>query len=111
MFLFCSHKKRKRQTRTARPDRLRPIPVEENGALLFWEHLFAAKPDGYWPRTVSGSHLKKQVAMTDNWTAKVEYLAVGFEHASCGLGNCLAVPAVSVSFFESMVRAGINYKF
>jgi outer membrane immunogenic protein len=52
-----------------------------------------------------------EVAMTDNWTAKVEYLAVGFEHASCGLGNCLAVPAVSVSFFESMVRAGINYKF
>jgi outer membrane immunogenic protein len=52
-----------------------------------------------------------EVAMTDNCTAKFEYLAVGFEHASCGLGNCLAIPAVSVSFYESMVGAGINYKF
>jgi outer membrane immunogenic protein len=52
-----------------------------------------------------------EVAMTDNWTAKAEYLAVGFEHASCGLGNCLAAPPVSVSFYESMVRGGINYKF
>jgi opacity protein-like surface antigen len=25
-----------------------------------------------------------EVAMTDNWTAKVEYLAVGFERASAG---------------------------
>ena len=49
--------------------------------------------------------------MTDNWTAKAEYLAVGFEHASCGFANCLAVPPVSVKFYESMVRAGINYKF
>jgi outer membrane immunogenic protein len=52
-----------------------------------------------------------EVAMTDNWTAKVEYLAVGFQHASCGLANCFAAPPVSVSFYESMVRAGINYKF
>jgi outer membrane immunogenic protein len=33
-----------------------------------------------------------EVAMTDNWTAKAEYLAVGFEHASCGLANCFAAP-------------------
>jgi outer membrane immunogenic protein len=52
-----------------------------------------------------------EVAVTDNRTAKAEYLAVGFEHASCGLGNCLAVPPVSVKFYESMARAGINYKF
>ena len=52
-----------------------------------------------------------EVAVTDNRTAKAEYLAVGFEHASCGLGNCLAVPPVTVKFYESMARAGINYKF
>ena len=52
-----------------------------------------------------------EVAMTDNWTAKAEYLAVGFEHASCGLANCFAAPPVSVIFYESMVRGGVNYKF
>ena len=52
-----------------------------------------------------------EFAMTDNWTAKIEYLFADFQHASCGLGNCLAVPPVSVSFDESMVRGGINYKF
>jgi outer membrane immunogenic protein len=52
-----------------------------------------------------------EVAMTDNWTAKVEYLFADFQHASCGAANCLAVPPASVSFDESMVRVGINYKF
>ena len=52
-----------------------------------------------------------EVAMTDNWTAKAEYLAVGFQQPSCGLANCLAAPAVSVKFFESMARGGVNYKF
>jgi outer membrane immunogenic protein len=52
-----------------------------------------------------------EVAMTDNWTAKLEYLAVGFEHASCGLANCFAAPPVSVIFYESTVRGGVNYKF
>ena len=50
-------------------------------------------------------------AMTDNWTAKVEYLFADFQHASCGAANCLAVPPASISFDESMVRVGINYKF
>jgi outer membrane immunogenic protein len=57
------------------------------------------------------SGLGIEVAMTDNWTAKVEYLAVGFEKASCGFANCLATPPVSVSFYESMARGGVNYKF
>ncbi len=52
-----------------------------------------------------------EVAMTDNWTAKVEYLFADFQHASCGAANCLAVPPASISFDESMVRVGINYKF
>jgi outer membrane immunogenic protein len=52
-----------------------------------------------------------EVAMTDNWTAKAEYIAAGFQQPSCGLANCLAAPAVSVKIYESMVRAGVNYKF
>jgi len=52
-----------------------------------------------------------EVAMTDNWTAKAEYLAVGFQQPSCGLANCFAAPPVSVKFYESMVRGGVNYKF
>jgi outer membrane immunogenic protein len=52
-----------------------------------------------------------EYGITDNWTAKFEYLFADFQHASCGLGNCLAVPPVSVSFNENILRAGINYKF
>jgi len=57
------------------------------------------------------SGLGIEVAMTDNWTAKAEYLAVGFQQPSCGLANCFAAPPVSVKFYESMVRGGVNYKF
>ena len=52
-----------------------------------------------------------EVAMTDNWTAKAEYMAVGFEQPSCGLANCFAAPAVKVKIYENMARGGINYKF
>jgi outer membrane immunogenic protein len=52
-----------------------------------------------------------EVAMTENWTAKAEYLAVGFQQPTCGLANCFAAPAVSVKFYESMARGGVNYKF
>jgi outer membrane immunogenic protein len=52
-----------------------------------------------------------EVAMTDNWTAKAEYMAVGFQQSSCGLANCLAVPAVNVKIYENMARGGVNYKF
>jgi outer membrane immunogenic protein len=52
-----------------------------------------------------------EVAMTENWTAKAEYLAIGFQQPTCGLANCLAAPPVSVNFYESTVRAGVNYKF
>jgi len=52
-----------------------------------------------------------EVAMTDNWTAKAEYLAVGFQQPTCGLANCFAAPPVSVKFYESIARGGVNYKF
>jgi hypothetical protein len=49
--------------------------------------------------------------MTDNWTAKAENVAAGFQQPTCGLANCRAAPAVSVKIYENMVRGGVNYKF
>jgi outer membrane immunogenic protein len=48
-------------------------------------------------------------AITDNWTAKVEYLYADFGNMSCNAASCLG--AATVSLKENMVRAGINYKF
>jgi outer membrane immunogenic protein len=52
-------------------------------------------------------------AITDNLTAKVEYLYAGFQKATCPAASCNPVgPATpSVSLNESMVRVGLNYKF
>jgi opacity protein-like surface antigen len=60
-----------------------------------------------------------EYAVTDNWTAKVEYLYANFQSATCNASACaapLAVPAMAiapatVSFHENIVRAGVNYKF
>ncbi len=51
-------------------------------------------------------------AITDNLTAKVEYLYAGFQKdTSCPLASCGFAPSPSVSLNESMVRVGLNYKF
>jgi outer membrane immunogenic protein len=57
-------------------------------------------------------------AFADNWTARVEYLYVdlGSWHGNCSTTACTAVstgPAipVSVSLTESLVRAGVDFKF
>ncbi len=58
-----------------------------------------------------------EFAFTDNWTAKVEYLYVDLGTISCPAGtscppaNAAGVSNGSVSLTESLVRAGINYKF
>jgi outer membrane immunogenic protein len=60
-----------------------------------------------------------EYAMTDNWSAKVEYLYVSLESATCNASACAAPAAVpafalapaTVSFHENIVRAGVNYKF
>ena len=58
-----------------------------------------------------------EFAFTDNWTAKVEYLYVNLGTVSCPVGascpqaNAAGVSTASVSLAESLVRAGINYKF
>jgi outer membrane immunogenic protein len=50
-----------------------------------------------------------EAAFADNWTARVEYLYVDLSKASCG-SACGGAP-VSVSFADSIVRAGIDFKF
>jgi outer membrane immunogenic protein len=57
-------------------------------------------------------------AFADNWTAKVEYLYVDLEKSNCNTSaNCGfdALPSTvannSVNFTESMIRAGVNFKF
>lgn len=48
-------------------------------------------------------------AFADNWTARIEYLYVDLSSASCG-SACGGAP-VSVSFTQSLVRAGVDFKF
>ena len=55
-------------------------------------------------------------AITDNVTAKIEYLFADFQKGSCPTSSCLLPGAPvgtagNVSFNESMVRVGLNYKF
>jgi outer membrane immunogenic protein len=51
-------------------------------------------------------------AITDNLTAKVEYLFADFQKGSCTVAACgLGGGAISTSLNESMVRVGLNYKF
>jgi outer membrane immunogenic protein len=50
-------------------------------------------------------------AITDNLTAKIEYLFTDYGNTSCAVGSCGAGNTGNVKFYESMVRAGLNYKF
>lgn len=52
-----------------------------------------------------------EAALTDNITAKVEYLFVDLQNGDCDSTICGVVPAVPVSFDASLVRAGLNFKF
>jgi outer membrane immunogenic protein len=51
-----------------------------------------------------------EYAVTNNWSAKVEYLHVDLGQFDCGM-NCGATGSDNVSFRENLVRGGINYKF
>ena len=50
-------------------------------------------------------------AITDNLTAKVEYLYADFGNATCLGFRTAAFADATVSLNESMVRVGLNYKF
>jgi outer membrane immunogenic protein len=54
-----------------------------------------------------------EFGITDNVTAKVEYLYVDLQNGSlsCTVAACGGVGSVPVSFETSLVRAGINLKF
>jgi iron complex outermembrane receptor protein len=59
-----------------------------------------------------------EVALARNWTAKAEYLFINLSNGSCttdcAIANASApplIPNVAVKFNESVVRAGVNYKF
>jgi outer membrane immunogenic protein len=51
-----------------------------------------------------------EAAFSPNWTAKVEYLYVDLANGTCTTA-CGAFGPVGVTFTESIVRAGVNYKF
>ncbi len=59
-----------------------------------------------------------EAAFAPHWTAKVEYLFVDLANGTCTTDCAIAnpngaplIPNVAVKFNESMVRAGINYRF
>jgi outer membrane immunogenic protein len=53
-----------------------------------------------------------EFAFAQNWTAKVEYLFVDLPNISCTtVGNCGGAAGSIVSFNESVIRAGFNFKF
>ena len=51
-----------------------------------------------------------EFALTNNWTAKAEYLHVDLGNMNCGF-NCGATSPNNVSLRENVVRAGVNYRF
>jgi len=53
-----------------------------------------------------------EAAFAENWTAKIEYLFVDLSHGSCSSACGAPLFATqSVSFTESMIRGGVNFKF
>ncbi len=52
-----------------------------------------------------------EAALTDNVTAKVEYLFVDLQNGNCGAVLCGTASNVPVTFDASVVRAGLNFKF
>jgi outer membrane immunogenic protein len=67
------------------------------------------------PGWVAGAGV--EAALTDNWTARLEYLFVDLENgsctasASCGLDVASVQPNDTVKFNVSLIRAGLDYKF
>ena len=57
-----------------------------------------------------------EVAFADNWTARVEYLYVDLENATCSTANPCGVDAAgpanqTVKFNANLIRLGVDYKF
>ena len=60
-----------------------------------------------------------EVAFADNWTARVEYLFVDLENATCSAANPCGMDLVTtfvpanqtVKFDANLIRLGVDYKF
>jgi outer membrane immunogenic protein len=52
-----------------------------------------------------------EVALTNNWTAKAEYLYVDLGDIDCGFNCGGGFPTDKVTFTTHIVRGGINYRF
>lgn len=53
-----------------------------------------------------------EIAFAPNWTIKAEYLFIDVPDVTCTtVGNCGGAAGSTVNFNESIVRAGINFKF
>jgi outer membrane immunogenic protein len=53
-----------------------------------------------------------EFALSQNWTAKVEYLFVDLPNGSCTTAaNCGGAAGSIVSFNENVARAGVNFRF
>jgi outer membrane immunogenic protein len=51
-----------------------------------------------------------EFALTNNWSAKAEYLHVDLGNLNCGF-NCGTTASNNVSLRSNTVRAGVNYRF
>jgi outer membrane immunogenic protein len=51
-----------------------------------------------------------ELALTNNWTAKAEYLHVDLGNMNCGF-NCGGVANNNVSLKSDLVRGGVNFRF
>jgi outer membrane immunogenic protein len=53
-----------------------------------------------------------EYAFADNWSAKAEYTYISFGNTSCTpTANCGSAAGASVALTESLLRAGLNYRF
>lgn len=51
-----------------------------------------------------------EFALSNNWTAKAEYLHIDLGNMNCGF-NCGVAPGNNVPLREDVVRGGVNFKF
>jgi outer membrane immunogenic protein len=52
-----------------------------------------------------------EAALSQNWTAKAEYLYVDLGNFNCGLNCGGGLTTDNVSFHSNILRAGVNYRF
>jgi outer membrane immunogenic protein len=52
-----------------------------------------------------------EAAFTDNWTARIEYLYVDLQSATCNTTQCGFPVGDTIKFSTSMIRFGLDYKF